>query len=338
MDRQPRRNDGVWRIGLASWVWSSLTALGILGMRLSAGVTVPVLTAWSTTLTALSVSLFCLVAVGSDRDGDGQRYELRRWVFLLAALCGPALIGAALIPANHATTPGATLFVTAAVVAAGLQHLRHPAAALASESPSAAERSVDATPANATPVDAESRASGGAAGVEAPECTLLHAGLADDSRQREATSPKIVSADEGPTRFDAETPSEMPGLAALEPASQNAADGQDTASVIPITERTTQWLTRTQLEHGVECIEGAVRVHFAAGQTRAVAHLSFTPPLSCIPKVEVECVDECELRLRLTAIQSYGLRLEAQRRAASRPLTATVAFSALAAQPERHAA
>jgi hypothetical protein len=60
-----------------------------------------------------------------------------------------------------------------------------------------------------------------------------------------------------------------------------------------------------------------------------VAHLSFSPPLSCDPRAECHLLTEFDGRVRITAARSYGLRIEA--RQSGEPALSTtirVAFTA----------
>lgn len=77
---------------------------------------------------------------------------------------------------------------------------------------------------------------------------------------------------------------------------------------------TTQWMTRRDEPDG-EAIEGTVRVHFTPGQRESVVHVTFCPPLSSVPDVELECIDGDEWQLKTEAALPYGLRIQIRRSA-----------------------
>lgn len=72
-----------------------------------------------------------------------------------------------------------------------------------------------------------------------------------------------------------------------------------------------QQITRSR-EGDIERIAVILRVTFAAGQRVAVQHVAFCPPLANIPDVALEVMDGPSATLTLTALQTYGLRLEAR--------------------------
>ena len=75
----------------------------------------------------------------------------------------------------------------------------------------------------------------------------------------------------------------------------------------------TQWLTRRTLQTGDDCVEGLVRVEFAADEKQTVVHLPFSPPFSHSPEVdcEFEGIDNC--RARVTTVHPFGARIELRR-------------------------
>jgi hypothetical protein len=90
-----------------------------------------------------------------------------------------------------------------------------------------------------------------------------------------------------------------------------------------------QWMTRRRLPDGGEIIEGAVRIDLDEAEKVGVAHLSFSPPLSCDPRAECHPLSDFGGRVRITVAKAYGLRIEA--RQSSEPTFSTtinVAFSA----------
>jgi hypothetical protein len=100
-----------------------------------------------------------------------------------------------------------------------------------------------------------------------------------------------------------------------------------------------QWMTRSVGADGWECIEGAVKVDFAAGQKQAMIHLAFSPPLLEQPDVECEALDESDVRFKVAAVHPYGARIEAKRAGRSETAeTVEVGFTAIAAAANRGAA
>lgn len=74
-----------------------------------------------------------------------------------------------------------------------------------------------------------------------------------------------------------------------------------------------QSMSRTRLGDGSETIEGTIVLPFAAGQQIGVAHLPFSPPFGSQPRVTCHLLDDSPVRLRVTATQTYGARVEAKR-------------------------
>ena len=64
----------------------------------------------------------------------------------------------------------------------------------------------------------------------------------------------------------------------------------------------------------MEYVEGTVELEFAPGQSRAVCHLPFMPPLAAQPDVECEVVDDSDIRVKAAEVRTYGLRIEGKRR------------------------
>jgi len=90
-----------------------------------------------------------------------------------------------------------------------------------------------------------------------------------------------------------------------------------------------QCLTRTRSQDQGERIEGTVRVEFAAGQKVAVVHVPFVPPLPRVPRIECHLMDGAELRVKVAAAHTYGMRIEARRTgSADAALSAEVSFAA----------
>jgi hypothetical protein len=78
-----------------------------------------------------------------------------------------------------------------------------------------------------------------------------------------------------------------------------------------------QSMSRTRHGDGSETIEGTMVLPFAAGQQIGVAHLPFSPPFGAQPEVTCHLLDDSPVRLRVTATQTYGARVEAKRTGAA---------------------
>jgi len=82
-------------------------------------------------------------------------------------------------------------------------------------------------------------------------------------------------------------------------------------------------------EQGGEMIDGTIRVFFEVGQKRAHLHVPFSPPLAGLPEVECEAVSDDSVRCKVALRQPYGIRIEARRSDASRPLNTDIGFAAV---------
>ena len=100
----------------------------------------------------------------------------------------------------------------------------------------------------------------------------------------------------------------------------------------------TQWMTRSVESGGCESIEGAVRLGFAAGAKKSVAHVAFWPPLCAAPNFDCHLLDDAAVRVKAAEVRSYGVRIEAQRTETEAEQTVEVAFSARACLPQSKAA
>jgi hypothetical protein len=144
-----------------------------------------------------------------------------------------------------------------------------------------------------------------------------HAPTAEPVRTAEATIAQVAVA----LVMPAETPIVRP-LADDEGEPMPDEESESDASIV-------QWMTRRRLPDGGEVIEGAVQIDLDEAEKVGVAHLSFSPPLSCDPRAECHLLTEFDGRVRITAARSYGLRIEA--RQSGEPALSTtirVAFTA----------
>lgn len=89
-------------------------------------------------------------------------------------------------------------------------------------------------------------------------------------------------------------------------------------------------LERTIDASGSEMVEGVAVVRFERGQKKANIHIPFSPPMKGTPEVEVECVGDEQLRLKVPMAQPYGMRIEARRSNTSETLEAEIGFAAMA--------
>ena len=70
-----------------------------------------------------------------------------------------------------------------------------------------------------------------------------------------------------------------------------------------------QQVTRTTHE-GRETITGYFRIVLKPGEQRQILHVSLTPPLKVIPRVEARAIDQQDIRVRITDRQKFGIRAE----------------------------
>jgi hypothetical protein len=98
----------------------------------------------------------------------------------------------------------------------------------------------------------------------------------------------------------------------------NGRNDSDLAVYSPPTERsddeqTRQWMTRQSLPGGIDQIEGAIRVSFAAGQRTASVHVPFSPPFATVPTVDCELTGDEPARWKVSVVYPYGMRIELKR-------------------------
>lgn len=89
-------------------------------------------------------------------------------------------------------------------------------------------------------------------------------------------------------------------------------------------------IERTIDASGAEMVEGVAVVRFERGQKKANIHIPFSPPMKGQPEVEVECVGDEQLRLKVPMAEPYGMRIEARRSNTSEALEAEIGFAAMA--------
>ncbi len=92
---------------------------------------------------------------------------------------------------------------------------------------------------------------------------------------------------------------------------------------------TTQWMTRQSLPSGVDQIEGAIRVSFAAGQRAASVHVPFSPPFAAVPQVECEATGDDPVRWKVSVVYAYGMRVELKRESNDEPGDIELSYSAV---------
>ncbi|MBI5759444.1 MAG: hypothetical protein HZA46_13070 [Planctomycetales bacterium] len=109
------------------------------------------------------------------------------------------------------------------------------------------------------------------------------------------------------------TGSEPSRLDTFEPCADDSDDGSDPELVALADESVTQWLQRSRPAPSEERIDGMTRVEFAPGEKQIAVHVAFCPPLPAVPVVTCELLDDADVRLRVTTVQTYGVRIEAKR-------------------------
>jgi len=99
------------------------------------------------------------------------------------------------------------------------------------------------------------------------------------------------------------------------------------------------WMERTIDELGAVKLQGSVRADFAAGQTIATVHISFSPAFARLPEFSCEVVDAPSVRARTPAVYRYGARIELKRTGdVSRTDHVEIRFHACAARDSSRAA
>lgn len=74
-----------------------------------------------------------------------------------------------------------------------------------------------------------------------------------------------------------------------------------------------QQIIRRRTESGGESLEALLRIEFAANQREASIHLPIQPALTGLPEVECEPLEDADVDLKVGAVHSYGVRIEAKR-------------------------
>lgn len=92
-----------------------------------------------------------------------------------------------------------------------------------------------------------------------------------------------------------------------------------------------QQVSRT-VQDGWDTVMGYYRCRFEQGQRRSVLHVVFQPAMPSLPEVETMVLDVDNVRVRLTDIKVYGLRVEV---VLSQPATSdmSVLIEVIAASP-----
>lgn len=154
-------------------------------------------------------------------------------------------------------------------------------------------------------------------GVGADDPSLTHrvseVGRLPESIDQTPTSPLLADREVG-VRTTVAAPSD---LSVFDPVADERSD-----------ESTTQWMTRQSLPDGIEQIEGAIRVLFAAGQRAASIHVSFSPPFAAVPQVECETVGDDLARWKLSVVYAYGMRIDLKRESSDEPAEIELSYSA----------
>lgn len=122
-----------------------------------------------------------------------------------------------------------------------------------------------------------------------------------------------------------------------DPVADTAIELDQQTAALPVehhSDHVVQRLTRS-LEGGVDVLEGAIRVDFAAGQKLAVVHIPFWPAFSCPPRIDCETMD---CRAKVAAVHVYGTRIEVKRPHGAEPQQLWLDVCATADETERMAA
>ncbi|MCH2182888.1 MAG: hypothetical protein MK108_12865 [Mariniblastus sp.] len=92
-----------------------------------------------------------------------------------------------------------------------------------------------------------------------------------------------------------------------------------------------QQVSRT-VQDGWDTLMGYYRCPFEGGQRRSILHVVFQPAMPSLPEVETMVLDVDNVRVRLTDIKVYGLRIEV---VLSQPATSdmSVLIEVIAASP-----
>jgi hypothetical protein len=136
------------------------------------------------------------------------------------------------------------------------------------------------------------------------------------------------------TRFRA-APSELMA-AESSGAAVVAASDEDESAALP--EGVDQSWRRWGME-GRDILDGCVRVHFEPGQATAIVHIPLQPAMMTTPHVDVEPVDDCDLRISADPVLPYGVRLTCRRSGElEAALSTAVAVQISAAQTRAKAA
>lgn len=78
-------------------------------------------------------------------------------------------------------------------------------------------------------------------------------------------------------------------------------------------------LQRRCLDSGADLLEGQLVATFEAGARQTVLHVPFSPPFSAAPQIDCEVADGSEVRIKVGAVFTYGVRLELKRNSADLP-------------------
>lgn len=79
-----------------------------------------------------------------------------------------------------------------------------------------------------------------------------------------------------------------------------------------------RWQRRSG-DGGSDVLEGQLVATFESGSRHAVLHVPFSPPFSAAPRVDCEVTDGSEVRIKVGAVFTYGVRLELKRNSTELP-------------------
>ena len=106
---------------------------------------------------------------------------------------------------------------------------------------------------------------------------------------------------------------------AVQPALNEEAEAEDS-----VPDGLIQQFTRVR-QHDAESFHALIAARFEPGESVAVVHLAFCPPMLNAPKLDAHAIDADDLTVRMVQVESFGARIEVRRsQATSAERTATV--------------
>lgn len=153
--------------------------------------------------------------------------------------------------------------------------------------------------------------------------SLSAVGLVLSSQTSSARPQEVPAADRMPTsdRLDVgirTTLAAPSDLSVFDPVAMERSD-----------DSTTQWMTRQTRPDGVDQVEGAIRITFAAEQRAASVHVPFSPPFAAVPQIDCEAIGDDPVRWKVSVVYAYGMRVELKRESSSEPGETELSYTAI---------